>query len=318
MISDGIYERSVRKQLHLTGAEGHLFPSYNGDIAASCDGRAMGTVISTSDTLESSLKDIYRAFLCRGAVITDIAAVLGSDTDESLLRQTVNRLQTLAGDLSGTEGTKVTVSSVQILPLGDLAVILTCTGHVLPALEAPWQAAEIYPGEELVLTGTLGASALSELVRVHARDLKKAMPPALFLSIMKKASMKDRLPFVEVSLLSSFLPTAVIPCGEGGIETALMRIGDRKKAGLSVDVRRLSFDQETIEAAEYFNLNPMQMESKGAYLIAVPKSETGHTGAEELVLELRRRGIAAVSIGTVTKEKKRTMIVDDEERYMNL
>ena len=89
----------------------------------------------------------------------------------------------------------------------------------------------------------------------------------------------------------------------------LWNLGEREEAGLVIYADRINYEQETIEISNHFNLNPLELNSKGAYLLATDRGE-------ELTLAIRSAGIDAVCIGEVTKDKKRVVMFEDEERFI--
>ena len=71
-----------------------------------------------------------------------------------------------------------------------------------------------------------------------------------------------------------------------------------QESGLSVEMKKMTVRQETIEVCEVFHLNPYQLTSTGAVLMATPKGE-------ELKERLKREGIPAEIIGHTTEGNER-------------
>ena len=63
------------------------------------------------------------------------------------------------------------------------------------------------------------------------------------------------------------------PIGEGGILAALWDMAEGAGIGLSVEMKKMTVRQETIEVCEVFHLNPYQLTSTGAVLMVTPKGE---------------------------------------------
>ena len=97
----------------------------------------------------------------------------------------------------------------------------------------------------------------------------------------------------------------------GGIYAALWEIAEGAGTGLEVDLKKIPVKQETIEIAEFFELNPYQMLSGGSLLIAV---ENG----KEMVRCLQNAEIPAVVIGKLTEGKDRILINEEETRYLEM
>lgn len=79
---------------------------------------------------------------------------------------------------------------------------------------------------------------------------------------------------------------------------------------MEIEADRLYCEQEVVETAEYFDLDPLKMDSEGVYIL------TSFMG-EELVYALRKAGIDAVSAGKVIKDKKRVIRFNEEERFID-
>lgn len=67
--------------------------------------------------------------------------------------------------------------------------------------------------------------------------------------------------------------SAMHPIGEGGILAALWDMAEGAGIGLSVEMKKMTVRQETIEVCEVFHLNPYQLTSTGAVLMVTPKGE---------------------------------------------
>ncbi len=146
-----------------------------------------------------------------------------------------------------------------------------------------------------------------ELFDKNKEDLKTNYPDIYIEKMSHKTS--DRLPYIEVETAPFYKVTAMLPLGSGGLMAGLWNLGEREEAGLVIYADRINYEQETIEISNHFTLNPLELNSKGAYLLATDKGE-------ELTLALRSAGIDAVCIGEVTKDKKRVVIFEDEERFI--
>ena len=80
--------------------------------------------------------------------------------------------------------------------------------------------------------------------------------------------------------------------------------------GLSVEMKKMTVRQETIEVCEVFHLNPYQLTSTGAVLMVTPKGE-------ELKERLKREGIPAEIIGHTTEGNERIIWGGGEKRFLD-
>ena len=101
---------------------------------------------------------------------------------------------------------------------------------------------------------------------------------------------------------------------EGGFYAALWRLSKKAQRGLRVDLKSVPVLQETIEIANYFDIDPYRMRSAGS-LLAVTDD------AERLTARLAESGICAVRIGELSPDPKdhdKILMSGEEIRYLDL
>ena len=103
----------------------------------------------------------------------------------------------------------------------------------------------------------------------------------------------------------------LVDLSEGGIHAALWRLSVKCRCGFRVDTAAIPMLQETIEFANYYDIDPYKMRSAGS-LLAVTKD------AEALIGRLEGSGIPAVRIGELTEDHDKILKNDDEIRYLDL
>ena len=96
---------------------------------------------------------------------------------------------------------------------------------------------------------------------------------------------------------------------ENGVFGALWEIGAAAKLGLSVDIKKININQETIELCEYFDINPYKIPSSGALLMITKDGAS-------LVKALNDQGIQAEVIGKMVEGNDRVIINEDETRFL--
>ena len=148
---------------------------------------------------------------------------------------------------------------------------------------------------------------MTKLYSENLEELRTIYPEPYIEKLKNKRA--DRLPLIETETAAFYRTTVIVPLGAGGLLSGLWSLGDREKAGLTVYADRLSYEQETIELCNHFNLNPLMLNSKGSYLLAADMGE-------ELVYALRNAGLLVACIGRATEDKKRVIVFDDEERFI--
>ena len=102
---------------------------------------------------------------------------------------------------------------------------------------------------------------------------------------------------------------AIHDVSSGGIYASLWEMSEKAGCGLEVDLRKIPVRQETIEICEFFELNPYQLMSGGALLIA-----TGD--GKGLVKKLEDEGIPATVIGALKEGNDKIIVNGDEKRFL--
>ena len=301
-LPDYIYERSVLKQLYLKEESRHLFQKNAYSVSISGGKKDEGYFAEASCTLtfkgnpilrEEDLNDILRKLMCVGGSLEELRVqiLFKGEFKESELRQLSSSLKAVSDSL-GAQIIRVSVS---------------LCGAIKSASEAPWKRGKLYPGQDIILTGSLGKYGMTKLCSENLEELRTIYPEPYIEKLKNKRA--DRLPLIETETAAFYRTTVIVPLGAGGLLSGLWSLGDREKAGLTVYADRLSYEQETIELCNHFNLNPLMLNSKGSYLLAADMGE-------ELVYALRNAGLLAACIGRATEDKKRVIVFDDEERFI--
>ena len=86
-------------------------------------------------------------------------------------------------------------------------------------------------------------------------------------------------------------------------------MGDASGVGLDVDLKAIPVKQETIEVCEYFGINPYELISSGAMLIAT-------NDGNGLVRKLSDAGVASAIIGKTNSSNDRRIVSGDEVRFL--
>lgn len=97
----------------------------------------------------------------------------------------------------------------------------------------------------------------------------------------------------------------------GGVFGALWELSRKIGVGLTINLRDIPIRQETVEICEYYDLNPYELLSGGALLMA---AENG----KKLVEVLQGEGISASVIGRTNGGNDKVVINRDETRYLTM
>ena len=164
-------------------------------------------------------------------------------------------------------------------------------------------------GQSLVLTKWIALEGTSMLAKEKKTELSTRYPVPF---IEEAESFKELLDIrKETEIISAFGEVSVHDLSSGGVFAALWEMAERAGCGLEVDLKKIPLRQETIEVCEFFEINPYQLMSGGALLLA---TEDG----KALVRVLEEAEIPACIIGTLTEGNDRVIINDDEQRFLEL
>ena len=163
-------------------------------------------------------------------------------------------------------------------------------------------------GEEIVLVKWIGMEGTLRIIREEGAALAERFAPGFLnkLEDMRDEIFSDRA--MEIAGRNGV--SAMHPIGEGGILAALWDMAEGAGIGLSVEMKKMTVRQETIEVCEVFHLNPYQLTSTGAVLMVTPKGE-------ELKERLKREGIPAEIIGHTTEGNERIIWGGGEKRFLD-
>lgn len=165
-------------------------------------------------------------------------------------------------------------------------------GKILPQNQRPGKAK---PGQELIVTGAIGLAGTGMIADLKKEELSRRFP-SMFLREAETCS--ERLSIEKEAEILNRSDTFRMALGELGIYGALWETAEKSGTGLEVEIEKIPIKQHTIEICEYFDLNPYQLMSTGAMLIA---SDQG----QELVRELQTNGIQAAVIGRTSDSREK-------------
>jgi hydrogenase expression/formation protein HypE len=152
-------------------------------------------------------------------------------------------------------------------------------------------AAGAKPGDKLVLTKSAGIEGTAILATDREAQLSKVFSPALLEAAKNYYSqisvVKDALTAYRAGGVHAMHdPT------EGGILNGVHEMADAAGLGLRIFEENIVVEPETAKICRYFEIDPLQLISSGALLIA---AET--ESAPKIISALREQGIFAAVIG---------------------
>ncbi len=164
-------------------------------------------------------------------------------------------------------------------------------------------------GQSLVVTKWIALEGTAMLAGEKKSELSKRYPVPFIDGAAAFKELLDIGPEAAVAIKPGAV--AVHDLSSGGIYAALWEMAQRAGCGLRVDLKSIPLKQETVEICEFFEINPFQLLSGGALLIACDDGE-------RLVESLEEAGIHAAVIGTLKEGNDRILVNDEEERFLEL
>lgn len=163
-------------------------------------------------------------------------------------------------------------------------------------------------GWDIVLTKWVG---LEGMLRIAAE--KEAVLAARFTPVFLN-QIKSYTPQIfalrEIAVAKAMGVSVIRQIGEGGILASLHYLAQETGMGLSVDMKKISIKQETIEVCEHFRLNPYQLTSHGSMLMLTNRGE-------ELADALVQDGIMASVIGRLNNGNDKVIHNGEDMRYVD-
>ena len=159
------------------------------------------------------------------------------------------------------------------------------------------------PGDTLILTKGVGVEGTAIL----ATDKQELLKSRFSQAFLRRASdLFSRISIVEDAVLAFEKggATAMHDPTEGGVAGGIHEITDASNLGVEVYETKMPILKETLEICEFFKIDPLQLISSGALLIAVKKDF-----AKEIVETLEKSGIKAAIIGEFLKDQGKRVLV---------
>ena len=159
------------------------------------------------------------------------------------------------------------------------------------------------PGDLLILTKGLGVEGTA-ILATDKRELLKSRFSRAFLE--RASDFFSRISVVEEAVLAfeNGGVTAMHDPTEGGVSGGIHEIADASNLGVEVFEKSISTRLETMEICRFFEIDPMQLVSSGALLIAAKKDF-----AEGVIETLKKRSIEAAVIGEFLKEQEKRVFI---------
>jgi len=232
----------------------------------------------------------------------DINVILPDKESEKIFREICDAISKLASDNSlDITGISCNVSCKVREPV----ITFTVTGERLYDNRIR---VDCIAGDDVVISKYLGISGTLGMFYEKKDKLKERYSESYltgieelenYLSVSKEA----------VTAMKSKGVKAMYPLGNGGIYYGLSALSDKCKKGITADISKLPFYQETVEFSERLGVNPYKMMSVGSLIMITEDGET-------LKNNLINNDINAEVIGKLSDNKDKVFVRDEEKHYI--
>ena len=310
-LKESVLKRSVIKQLHVKRPEVGSGPSI-GEDCATLQVVPDEEIVMSTDPITGTASDIGE--LAVTVSINDLASA-GAEPIGILLtilltpRMREAKLKAIMEQVDNAckrynvqvMGGHTEVTEVVNQPL----ISVTAVGKVKKGQMVSTGGAK--PGMDLVVTKWIGLEGTSIIAKDHEEELLTRLPKNLVDTAKGFDKYLSVLPESRVAVEHGV--AAMHDITEGGIFGALWEMGEASGVGLDVDLKSIPVKQETIEVCEFFGINPYELISSGAMLIAT-------NDGNGLVRKLAEAGVASAIIGKSNSSNDKRVISGDEVRFL--
>jgi hydrogenase expression/formation protein HypE len=157
-------------------------------------------------------------------------------------------------------------------------------------------------GDTLILTKGVGLEGTAILATDKQELLKRRFNDAF---LRRASDFFSRISVVEDAVLAFEKGgvTAMHDPTEGGVAGGIHEIADASNVGVKVFETKMPISEETLEICKFFKIDPLQLISSGALLIAAEKDF-----ASGVLETLEKSGIEAAIIGEFLKEQGKLVL----------
>lgn len=230
----------------------------------------------------------------------EIGILLPEKTEEYVVKDIMNSLDEYARgyDLQIMGGHTQFLASVNSPVITSVAY-----GYV----DKKYSVKDIKPDMDVVMTKWTGIEGTAILAELKEEELLTKYPRHYIDNAKRLGLYMSTIP--EAKALYNQDIVAMHDVSYGGVFATLWELVQESGVGIEVYLKDIPIKQETIEVAEFFNINPYMCMGSGSQLIVTKD------GAK-IVDTLEAAGIHSAIIGKTTADNDKAVIIEDEKRYL--
>jgi hydrogenase maturation factor len=159
------------------------------------------------------------------------------------------------------------------------------------------------PRDKLILTKSAGIEGTAILATDREEYLKKTLTTTL---LQNAKNLYNQISVVKeaITAFRTSGATAMHDPTEGGIYGGIHEMADASKTGVKIFEEKIPIVKETTEICKFFNIDPLQLISSGALLIAAKPNFT-----EKILKSLQEQKIEASVIGEFLDNTKSRLLI---------
>lgn len=305
ILPENIYNRSVYRIINKYNKDIQKGTACNSDCAFLC--YKTGELSEKNSLWQTELKLILLSGVNEAAVAGKPAylqaeIILPSKFDEPMLRALIEAFTTALEEYN--------------LPVKEVNV-RTIDGNVRPAISLLFCGKEdsLFPTKQrsksdsksILMIGNAGHLGASYIANRFDANLSERYGTDY---IRRMKDIPKPFMYETIRTVAKENKAMLFSIGEGGIYSALWKLGTAMGSGLSVDIKAIPVIQESIEVCTFFDINPYILSSNGLLVVSDNPTST--------IEELRRNGCDVYEIGQLTSSNDRIIINNDEERFLTM
>lgn len=310
-VPESVLKRSILKQIHTKRKEVLLGAAVGEDCAAVELGEDEIFVLST-DPITGTAEDI--GSLAITVTLNDLASagakplgvMLTVLLPEEITEQDIRQMVRQAEEACSRADVQIMGGHTEVTTAVTRPVI-TVTGVGKAKKGTLISTAGAKAGMDIVVTKWVGLEGTSILAKEKKAELLTRFSEYFILQAQNFDKMISVLPEASAAVKSGV--SAMHDVTEGGIFGALWEMAESSGVGLEIELKKIPLKQETVEICEFFDINPYELISSGAMLMAA-------NDGNQLVLDLKKAGIPACVIGKATDGNDRVLLNGEERRFL--
>lgn len=310
-VPESVLKRSILKQIHTKRKEVLLGAAVGEDCAAVELGEGEIFVLST-DPITGTAEDI--GSLAITVTLNDLASagakplgvMLTVLLPEEITEQDIRQMVRQAEEACSRADVQIMGGHTEVTTAVTRPVI-TVTGVGKAKKGTLISTAGAKAGMDIVVTKWVGLEGTSILAKEKKAELLTRFSEYFILQAQNFDKMISVLPEASAAVKSGV--SAMHDVTEGGIFGALWEMAESSGVGLEIELKKIPLKQETVEICEFFDINPYELISSGAMLMAA-------NDGNQLVLDLKKAGIPACVIGKATDGNDRVLLNGEERRFL--